>query len=93
MGSGRDVLILLLLAWNVVSCIVMGMDKWASKGEGRRVSESTLFMMAFSFGAPGIGLGMLLFRHKTKKVSFAFLIPLALLVNTILIIGIFQLVA
>ena len=72
-----------LLAVNIVSLTVFGIDKWKSKRSGWRISEPRLLLVAF-FGPFGAYVGMLLFRHKTRKIKFL-LVPLFLLVQLSLI--------
>ncbi|MCX6642551.1 MAG: DUF1294 domain-containing protein [Candidatus Bathyarchaeota archaeon] len=61
---------------NVASLIIFGFDKWRSVKGGWRVSELRLLLVAF-IGPFGAFAGMLLFRHKTRKVKFL-LIPIFL---------------
>ncbi len=63
-----------LLAWlvaiNLVAFLTYGYDKMIA-GTGRmRVPEAVLLGLAAVGGAAGALLGMLLFQHKTSKVSF-----------------------
>jgi len=46
-----------------------------------RIPEGLLFFMATIFGSVGIYLGMLVFRHKTRKWYFVIGIPLVLTQN------------
>lgn len=50
-------------------------DKRRATTGGPRVPEATLLGLALVGGSPGLLLGMLLARHKTRKA--AFLLPLA----------------
>jgi len=63
---------------------MMGIDKYNAKKSGHRISEKTFFISAFLFGAVGIMLGMYIFHHKTKHLSFRVLVPIAVIVNFIL---------
>lgn len=73
-----------LVIWNVVVFALYGFDKYQAKRNHWRVSESRLIVAAFSLGALGAALGMLVFRHKTQKRNFQILIPLALLCNLVI---------
>jgi uncharacterized membrane protein YsdA (DUF1294 family) len=64
---------------NVASLIIFGFDKLRSVKGGWRIPESRLLLVAF-IGPFGAFAGMLLFRHKTRKVKFL-LIPIFLLVH------------
>ena len=70
---------------NVVSFIVLGLDKNRAKTGNWRVSERSLFVLAFIGGAIGIYLGMRIFRHKTKQLHFTHGIPLIIFLNLFLI--------
>ena len=72
-----------LIAVNVGSLLIFGFDKYKSVKGGRRVPESRLLIIAF-FGPFGAFAGMLLFKHKTRKVKFV-LIPIFLLVHIFII--------
>jgi uncharacterized membrane protein YsdA (DUF1294 family) len=72
-----------LIMVNCAALIIFGVDKMQSKKRGWRVPESTLLLIAF-FGPFGVYAGMLLFRHKTRKIRFL-LVPTFLLLQVILI--------
>jgi uncharacterized membrane protein YsdA (DUF1294 family) len=74
-----SILIVLLLILNVPSLVLFGVDKLKSMRRGWRVRESRLLLAAF-FGPFGAYAGMLLFRHKTRKVKF-FLVPLFMFIQ------------
>ncbi len=87
MPFGYDKLIIALLVWNLVTFLIMGIDKrLAIKGK-RRISEGTLIMLALLFGAVGVFLAMFAFHHKTKKPLFLIMIPLSLALNVLMAIG------
>ncbi|NLY44253.1 MAG: DUF1294 domain-containing protein [Clostridiaceae bacterium] len=73
-----------LFLWNFTTFLMMGMDKYKARKSGKRISEKTFFISAFLFGAVGIMLGMYIFRHKTKHLSFRVLVPIAVTINFIL---------
>jgi uncharacterized membrane protein YsdA (DUF1294 family) len=68
---------------NITAFILMGNDKRKSMqgGNPERTPEGILFFAASAFGATGIYLGMLTFRHKTKRWYFQLGIPLLILEN------------
>jgi uncharacterized membrane protein YsdA (DUF1294 family) len=70
---------------------MMGIDKWKAKKQKERISERTLIECAFLMGAVGIGVGMPIFHHKTKKKKFQILVPLALIENILIIYGLIAL--
>lgn len=78
-------LILLMVVWNAITFIMMGIDKAKAKADKRRISEKTLLLSGFIMGAPGITAGALVFHHKTRKIKFQILIPLSIIVNVAVI--------
>jgi uncharacterized membrane protein YsdA (DUF1294 family) len=74
----------LLTIINSVSLTIFGIDKLKSKRGGWRVPESKLLLLAF-FGPFGAFMGMLLFRHKTRKTKFL-LVPIFLFIQVLLIL-------
>jgi uncharacterized membrane protein YsdA (DUF1294 family) len=79
-------LIIPLVGWNVLTFLLMGIDKYNSVKGHWRVKESTLLAAAFAMGGMGCLAGSLVFRHKTRKPKFRILLPLALLFNLAVII-------
>jgi len=55
---------------NTLSFSTFGIDKYLAKKQYRRMSERTLHLTSLFGGTPGSILGMILFRHKTKKKKF-----------------------
>ena len=52
-------------------CFIMcAIDKSSAKRNRRRIAERHFFLMALSGGGPGLWLGMLCFRHKTRHWYF-----------------------
>ncbi len=72
-----------LFTVNIISIAFFGADKLQSKRRGWRIPESRLLLIAF-FGPFGAWAGMLLFRHKTRKIKFL-LVPFFVLIQLILI--------
>ena len=70
----QTILQIFLLTVNVISLVSFGIDKFNSKKRGYRISESRLLLLAF-FGPFGALAGMLLLRHKTRKIKFL-LVPI-----------------
>lgn len=81
---------LVLIVWNLITFILMGIDKYKAVKGKWRISESTLFLCAFLLGGPGIFLGMLVFRHKTRHLSFRIFIPAAAIINLIIYYFLFE---
>ena len=68
-------LIYYLLAVNVLTFIVYGVDKWKARRGHWRVPEATLMGLAALGGSVGAWLAMQLFRHKTQKKKFRYGVP------------------
>ena len=68
-------MLLLLVAVNLVSFTLYGLDKLKAKKGLWRIRESTLLLVALLGGSLGALLGMEVFRHKTKHWQFKVLVP------------------
>ena len=81
--TSLQILIGIFAAINLFSFFMMARDKRKSiRGNGkRRTPEGIIFFLAAAFGSIGVYLGMLSFRHKTKKWYFQIGIPLLILQN------------
>jgi uncharacterized membrane protein YsdA (DUF1294 family) len=55
---------------NLVAFSIIGIDKRLAIQQKRRVSERNLLLSSAIGGTIGSGLAMLIFRHKTSKMSF-----------------------
>ncbi len=73
-----------LIVVNVVSLAFFGVDKLRSIRGGWRISESRLLLLAL-VGPFGACTGMLVFRHKTRKIKFL-LVPIFMFIQIGLII-------
>lgn len=71
---------------SVIAFIVYGIDKLKAKKNLWRVPEKVLILLAFIGGALGALIGMYTFHHKTKKLKFTVLVPLALIIHIALLI-------
>jgi len=85
-----------LAAWigamSVWAFLLFGFDKRrAGRTGGRRVAESSLLLASALGGWPGGLLGIVLFRHKSAKLSFQFKFAAAFLVWAALVAGILKL--
>lgn len=76
-------LLIYFVGINTFSLLVMWFDKMRAKGHAYRVPEKRLFSLAITGGALGIGVGMRVFRHKTKHKSFTYGIPALVIVNLV----------
>ncbi|MGP7816735.1 DUF1294 domain-containing protein [Niallia sp. 01092] len=61
---------------NIVGYFLMKVDKKRATKHQYRISEKTLWSIAFLFGSIGLTVGMNTFRHKTKHTNFKVGLPL-----------------
>ncbi len=71
---------------NLVTFVVMGIDKLKAKKGARRIAESTLFLLAIVGGSIGGIAGMYAFKHKTLHKQFTIGFPLILIMQIALIV-------
>ena len=81
-----------LLVINLVTFLVFGLDKWKAKRKEkresvRRVPERTLFLLSAIGGSVGALLGMRVFHHKTLHRSFRIGVPVILILQIIVPLG------
>jgi uncharacterized membrane protein YsdA (DUF1294 family) len=69
------VVFLLLIALNVVTFVVYGLDKWKATHGKWRISEATLLILAAVGGSIGAWCGMKVWHHKTLHKKFRYGIP------------------
>lgn len=77
-------LIVYLLIINIISFLVMGIDKRKARKHAFRIPESSLFFLALIGGAAGSIVGMYLFHHKTRHLSFVIGMPLILILHILI---------
>lgn len=82
-------LIIYLVAINIISFVVYGMDKRAAIKEQWRVPEKTLLFLAAIGGSVGAALGMKIFHHKTKKIKFVVTVPVCMIIHVAVIWALF----
>ena len=75
----NSVLLYYLIAINIVTFFVYGIDKWKAKQGSWRISEATLLILAVISGSIGAMLGMKVWHHKTQHKKFKYGLPLILL--------------
>ena len=71
---------------NLAALFFMFYDKQMARYNRRRIPESHLIGVAMLGGGLGVLLWMFLFRHKTRKLKFQALFPLAFLLHLALIL-------
>ena len=74
-----------LLAINIVSFFLYGIDKYKAKKNKWRISEATLLMIAVIGGSIGAWVGIRLWHHKTMHKKFKYGIPLIIIMQIALV--------
>ena len=78
-------IIIYLIAINVVTFFLYGIDKWKAKRSKWRIPEATLLGLAVIGGSIGAWIGMKVWHHKTQHKKFKYGLPLILLAQIALI--------
>nr|WP_302335803.1 DUF1294 domain-containing protein [uncultured Prevotella sp.] len=73
-----------LLAVNIVTFLLYGIDKYKAKKGKWRISEATLLTMAAIGGSIGAWAGMRLWHHKTMHKKFKYGIPVIIILQVAL---------
>ena len=74
-----------LLAVNIATFLLYGIDKYKAKKGRWRISEATLLLMAVIGGSKGAWAGMRLWHHKTMHKKFKYGIPLIIIMQIALV--------
>ena len=74
-----------LIALNIVTFLVYGIDKIKAKQKIRRIREASLLVLAVLGGSIGALLGMYVWHHKTMHKKFKYGLPLILLAQIAII--------
>ena len=72
---------LFLIVLNVCTFVTAGVDKRRAIRQQWRISERMLLTLAFFGGALGLYVAMKVFRHKTRKATFRYFVPIVLIVQ------------
>ena len=70
-----------LLAVNIATFFLYGIDKYKARKGRWRISEATLLMMAVIGGSIGAWAGMRLWHHKTMHKKFKYGIPIIIILQ------------
>ena len=74
-----------LLAVNIATFLLYGIDKYKAKKGKWRISEATLLTMAAIGGSIGAWAGMRLWHHKTMHKKFKYGIPVIIMMQIALV--------
>lgn len=77
----RQLILIYLIAINVVTFFLYGIDKWKAKRSKWRISEATLLGLAVIGGSIGAWLGMKVWHHKTMHKKFKYGLSLILIIQ------------
>ena len=70
-----------LLAINIATFFLYGIDKYKAKKGKWRISEATLLLIAVIGGSIGAWAGMRLWHHKTMHKKFKYGIPVIIILQ------------
>lgn len=81
----ENILFYYLLLINIISFIIIYIDKQKAIKHKWRIKESTLFLVSIMGGSLGTLIGMYTFHHKTKHIKFTLGIPFIFIIQILLI--------
>ena len=79
-----NIILYYLLAVNIATFFLYGIDKYKARKGRWRISEATLLMMAVIGGSIGAWSGMRLWHHKTMHKKFKYGIPIIIILQVAL---------
>ena len=80
-----NIILYYLLAVNIATFLLYGIDKYKAKKSKWRISEVTLLTMAAIGGSIGAWAAMRLWHHKTMHKKFKYGIPLIIILQVALV--------
>ena len=86
MNNTLKFIIIYIISINLITFLLMYIDKKKAKKGKWRIKESTLFTLVLLGGGIGGICGMYVFRHKNKKARFVFGFPAILITEIIFIL-------
>lgn len=86
-------LLIYVLAVNVVTFFVYGIDKYKSKHGKWRIPEATLLAWAVVGGSVGAWCGMKIWHHKTLHRKFRYGVPVILVLQIVLATYLYRLLS
>ena len=79
-----------LIAINIITFFIYGIDKLKAKKGKWRIPESTLLLLAIIGGSIGAWLGIKVWHHKTLHKKFKYGIPLIVIAQIAMAVYIFR---
>ena len=80
-----NIILYYLLAVNIATFFLYGIDKYKAKKNQWRISEATLLTMASIGGSIGAWTGMRIWHHKTMHKKFKYGIPVIIIMQIALV--------
>lgn len=90
MSNLTKISFLYLVAINVVTFFIYGIDKWKAKRSTWRITETYLLLLALLGGSIGAWLGMKAWHHKTLHKKFKYGIPLIFIIQLAVVMWILK---
>ena len=81
-----NIILYYLLAVNIATFFLYGIDKYKARKGRWRISEATLLMMAVIGGSIGAWSGMRLWHHKTMHKKFKYGIPVIIILQVAIMV-------
>jgi len=78
-----------MIGINIVTFILMGVDKQRARNRAWRIPERTFWILAIIGGSIGSFVGMRVFHHKTKHLTFTIGMPLLIGIHFLLFLYLF----
>lgn len=69
-----------LIILNIISFTMMALDKVLAILNKQRINEFTLLTLSIFGGSLGTLLGMIICKHKIRKLKFLIIVPLSLII-------------
>lgn len=85
MTTIQQIAIIYLIAINVITFFIYGIDKYKAKNAKWRISEATLLGLAAIGGSLGAWLGMKVWHHKTMHKKFKYGVPAIIILQIVII--------
>ena len=89
MNEIHIILTIYLIAINIATFFVYGIDKWKARRSKWRIPESTLLKLAVLGGSIGAFIGMRTWHHKTMHNKFKYGVPLIINLQVVLAVYIY----
>ena len=91
LNTGWPFYLIWLITLSSIAFILYGLDKGQAKLNTLRIPEVVLHALALAGGFPGAWLGRTIFRHKTSKPIFTFILIASLVLHVAGVVWYFSL--